>query len=94
VLFAVSCGFKVGTAGPYERKNTLPKALKPIDIIADIECRRVRLRIKKKELAERAGIIPEMYSYLLRRGRNNMELPKDCLMKVLTALRSSKEARA
>lgn len=58
----------------------------------EIEIQRIRAGIKKKELAKLAGIIPEMYSYLLRRGRNGNDLPTNCLEKVQKALAQVKES--
>lgn len=61
--------------------------LTPMDVIVEIEGARVRLGKKKQELARLAGIKAEMYSYLLKRGRQGHALPEDCLEKIQKALR-------
>lgn len=58
----------------------------PIDQIIEIENRRIRLGVQKQELSAVAEIKPEMYSYLMRRGRQGFELPEDCRRRILHAL--------
>lgn len=76
----------------HERITTLPKTKTPKQIVTEIEIRRIRAGINKQTLAKKAGIIPEMYSYLLRRGRQGKDLPADCEGKVQRALQEFKEA--
>lgn len=42
--------------------------------------------LKKQELCKLAGIKPEMYSYVLKRGRLGLNLPTDCVDKILGAI--------
>lgn len=50
--------------------------------------RRMRLGVKKKALCERAGIKPEMYSYVLKRGETGQSLPAETMGKIYGALRA------
>ncbi len=71
------------------RRIELPETTtnRPQDIVIALEVQRVQLGIRKKQdLCERAGVRPEMYSYMLRRGRDGHELPADCLKQVQKAL--------
>lgn len=78
--------------GSKQGEENLPRANQPIDIVIGIESQRVRLGIPTRQaLAKLAGIKPEMYSYLLRRGREGGPLPVDCLSKVQRALQKKKE---
>lgn len=65
----------------------------PINAVIQIETDRLRLGIKKKELCKRAGIKPEMYSYLLKRGKLGFDLPVECVGKVKDALRDMKQRK-
>lgn len=62
------------------------KIKQPIDEVIEIEERRVRLGLKKQDICAKAKIKPEMYSYLLARGRKGMSLPSDCLEAIRTAI--------
>lgn len=53
----------------------------------------MKIGINKRTLAKKAKIIPEMYSYLLRMGRQGNPLPEACLGKVTRALIELEEAR-
>lgn len=66
---------------------------RPIDTVIEIESARIELGIKKKDLCKIARIKPEMFSYVLRRGREGKELPEACLAKIRKALNHIKEKK-
>lgn len=59
-----------------------------MDIVCQIEETRIRLGLKKKQICRTAKIKPEMYSYVLKRGRLGFELPEDCVEKIQNALKT------
>jgi hypothetical protein len=58
----------------------------PLDIIIELEQRRIRLGKKKEEVCTAAGIKPEMYSYTLKRGRSGKSLPQLCVDRIRNGL--------
>lgn len=58
----------------------------PLDVVIGVENARMRLCVKKNVLCKAARIKPEMYSYVLKRGRLGMSLPADCMEKIWKAL--------
>lgn len=72
--------------GPFERDKTLPETQTPMDTVIAIEAARMRLGIKKQDLCKVAKIKVEMFSYVLRRGREGKALPVNCVNKILRAI--------
>ena len=62
------------------------RPMSPIDHVILIENIRLRLGVKKNEVCQVAGINPEMYSYVLKRGKHGRSLPEDCVQKITDAL--------
>lgn len=59
----------------------------PMEVVLQIESRRMILGIKKNILAKEAGIKAEMYSYVMKRARLGLSLPDDCVQAILGALK-------
>lgn len=59
----------------------------PMQTLIQVEAARMQLRVSKQELCAAAGVKAEMYSYMMRRGRQGHDLPDDCLQKILGAIK-------
>jgi hypothetical protein len=57
-----------------------------MDRVIEMENRRMRLGVTKKQLCALAGIKAEMFSYVLARARNGKSLPEECMGKIDNAL--------